>query len=233
MPRRTMPPPVQLGLNIQETQRALAQQGAPSLEEAPQRRTLSPERAKEIQQVLATQPPAQDDEQEAQPETDERPNAPVSKVRYANTHIDNPRVRARVESRCGQLDFDSLFTAGGVRQKVPIIPGKLEPVFQTLDGSADLFIKKALAQDMDVSDAYVIDAYSLMQLSIGIVELYGRELPAFIDSRTGEPDLVLFNKRWRWLAKQSTPVLEALSVNFRWFDDRVRSMLAEGDLGNG
>lgn len=152
-------------------------------------------------------------------------------MRYAGSHVDNPAIRKQIESRCGEIDFDELLTSGKVSQKVPIIPGKYEVIFQSVGGDEDLYIKEQIF-DQKGSDGLLMDKYSYMRLAVFVKAINGQLLPQYRDGK-GDIDPKAFERRWRLVAAKAEAELEILSCNARWFHDRTQRMWIVSDLKNG
>ncbi len=152
-------------------------------------------------------------------------------MRYAGTHVDNPTVRRQIEARCGPIDFDELLTSGKVSQKVPILPGKYEVIFQSVGGDEDLYIKEQIFESKG-SDGLLMDKYSYMRLAVFVKAINGQLLPQYRDTK-GNIDDAAFERRWRMISSKAEAELEILSCNARWFHDRTQQMWIVDDLKNG
>lgn len=146
--------------------------------------------------------------------------------------LNNKKRRKEIEGRCEPMNFEDLILKDEVRQTVPIIPGKFEPRFRTLSPEESLFIKQYLAKDTNQSDAYSAEKFSLCQITCSLVALNGADLP---DHRKpdGTPDEDLFKLKLKKMMKKSGYIIADLSINYYWFDIRVRRLIAPDALGNG
>lgn len=146
--------------------------------------------------------------------------------------LNNKKRRKEIEDRCTPMDFEDLIMRDEVRQIVPIIPTKFEPIYRTLSPEESLFIKQYLAKDANVSDAYSAEKFSLCQLTCALVSLNGVDFP---DHRKpdGSPDEELFKIKLKKLMKKSGYIVADLAINYYWFDLRVRRLIAPEKLGNG
>lgn len=146
--------------------------------------------------------------------------------------LNNKKRRKEIEGRCEPMNFEDLILKDEVRQTVPIIPGKFEPQFRTLSPEESLFIKQYLAKDTNQSDAYSAEKFSLCQITCSLVALNGATLP---DHRKtdGSPDEELFKIKLKRMMKKSGYIIADLSINYYWFDIRVRRLIAPDALGNG
>lgn len=146
--------------------------------------------------------------------------------------LNNKKRRKEIEDRCEPMNFEDLILKDEVRQTVPIKPGQFEPRFRTLSPEESLFIKQYLAKDVNASDAYSAEKFSLCQLTCSLVALNGQE---FSDHRKpdGTPDEELFKIKMKKLMKKSGYIIADLAINYYWFDIRVRRLIAPERLGNG
>jgi hypothetical protein len=157
-------------------------------------------------------------------------------VRNEAERIHNNRKRRDlIEARCEAMSFDDLLWSGEVKQLVPIIPGKFEVTFKSITGDENLFIRKYLAKRQRVSDAHDYELYQTCQLAMGVSAISGathKVFPEIKDSK-GEIDEKTFEARLHLITKMALPILADLSVNFNWFDMRVRKLIVPDDLKNG
>jgi hypothetical protein len=146
--------------------------------------------------------------------------------------LNNKKRRKEVEDRCEPMNFEDLIMKDEVRQTVPIIPGKFEPRFRTLNPEESLFLKQFLAKDPSPNEAYSVEKFSLCQLTCALVSLNGQDFP---DHRKpdGTPDEELFKIKLKRLMKKSGYIIADLAINYYWFDIRVRKLIAPDRLGNG
>lgn len=137
-------------------------------------------------------------------------------------------VRKAVEARCKAIDLMDGIAEGVFKQVVPIIPGKLEVEFQSIDGSdaqsVRLLLLKWIDSDKNVDFLYQ-DVLSLMSLTISLVRINSRTLPPH---RTKAPpghaefDENAFMLKYKAVRALPSPILHMLGVNAKWFDERVR-----------
>jgi hypothetical protein len=145
--------------------------------------------------------------------------------------LDNKTRRKEIEERCEPMKFEDLLLKDEVQQTVPIIPGKFEPRFRSITPEESLFIKKYLSKDNN-SDVYMLEKYTLCQLALGIVAINGRPLPEH-RAADGSVDQAAFEAKLALLRKKSGHIMDDLSLNYYWFDMRVRKLLSPDALGNG
>lgn len=149
--------------------------------------------------------------------------------------INNDEQRAIIEERCPKMEVDDLIMHGYVRQKVPILPGKFEPTFQSIASSDDLAIKKLImleSKGLEINERYLLDKFSVMTVVLGLYAINDNKVPSHLDSN-GKFDEEAFWKKFDFLARNSFHMIGALGVNFFWFDVRVRKLFVAERLGNG
>lgn len=144
--------------------------------------------------------------------------------------LNNTPRRKKIEKRCEPMSLEDYIMKGGVTQRVPIVPGKLEPTFRSAGTDEDLEVKRMMF-GMQGTDIYISNRYSLMQLTLSLYALNNQVLPDHLD-REGKFDEELFNKKFEKIKKYPTQLVEDLVHNYLWFDERVKKLFNE-DLGNG
>jgi hypothetical protein len=146
--------------------------------------------------------------------------------------LNNKKRRKEIEERCEPMNFEDLILKDEVRQTVPIVPGKFEPRYRTMNPEESLFLKQFLAKDTNTNDAYAVEKFSICQLACCLVSLNGQDFP---DHRKpdGTPDEELFKIKMKKLMKKSGYIISDMAINYYWFDIRVRRLIAPERLGNG
>lgn len=147
--------------------------------------------------------------------------------------LNNKKRRMAIESRCAPMDFEDLLMKEEVRQRVPILPGKFEVEFRSLLPSESLFVKQFMVEDSKRPESYYLEKFSLCQLAMAVVAINGKPLGAPHIKSDGEIDEKTFVDNLRRMVKKSGYVVADLSVNYAWFDIRVRKLFNPDDLGNG
>lgn len=142
--------------------------------------------------------------------------------------LNNKARRDVIEGRCEEMSIEELITRGEVRQKVPIIPGKFEPVYRSVSGDEDLFIKRKMSPERG-SDQYILDKFSVMNLAAGLYALNGKPLPSHLDAG-GEPDEALFQAKYKIVSRMPLAMLADLSVNYTWFGRRVQKLFVVDNI---
>ena len=149
--------------------------------------------------------------------------------------INNDDQRKIIEERCEPMKLDELVTQGFVRQRVPIVPGKFEPTFQSPGIGDDLAIKRLImleAKGLEINERYLLDKFSFMTTVLGVYAINGNVLPTYRDGN-GKFSDEKFWEKYEFLARNSFHMAGSLGVNFFWFDIRVRKLFVAERLGNG
>jgi len=149
--------------------------------------------------------------------------------------INNEEQRKRIESRLAPIDITDLIVMDSYEQKVPIVVGKFEPIFETIAGKNDLAMKKLIAEEarqLNVNERYLLDKFAMMQLAAGVKAIGSVQMPEYRDAN-GVLDPDLFWKRFNKITNLPTPVLASLGANYFWFDVRCRRACTARELKNG
>jgi len=137
--------------------------------------------------------------------------------------LNNKALREAIEARCKPILLDELISIGRSKQRVPIVPDSFEPVFQTVTGEEDLFIKGLLGKERG-SDLYLSQKFSVLNLTMGLYSINGLDLPPY--EKDGKLDEDLFKKRFEWVQRLPAQMLISLQVNYYWFDLRTRKLFS-------
>ena len=149
--------------------------------------------------------------------------------------INNDDQRKIIEDRCLPMKIEDLIMHGYVRQKVPILPDKFEPTFQSPSGEDDLHIKRLImieSKGIEITDRYLLDKFAVMTVTLGVYAINNNVLPGYRDSK-GNFDEEKFWEKYAIIARNSFHMIGTLGVNFFWFDIRVRRLFVAERLGNG
>lgn len=198
---------------------------------------LSPHTQQQLQQIAA-QPTETPKKEEPAPAEKEEANIfdvlDIEGMRKneAERLLDNKKRREEIEARCEPMKFEDLLYKNEVRQRVPIIPEKFEPLFRSLTPAESLFVKKLIADEQTVSDQYLMEKYSLCLLAAALIDINGKPLPDHLNS-DGEVDKVAFQKKLKELLRKSGYIIADLSLNYQWFDFRVRKLISLDGVKNG
>ena len=172
----------------------------------------------------ATKDPAKDGKE---PEKDSELDFDEFAERVTN-FLNNKARREAIEARCPALDLEDLLEHQELRQRVPIIPGKFEPTFRTMSGSEDLFVKRSMLGSRG-PDQFILDRFAFMNLVASLFAINGRPLPTHLKD-DGEPDDKLFEVKMKAVGKYPSAVVADMSVNFSWFDARVKKLLVVDEV---
>ena len=147
-----------------------------------------------------------------------------------NDKLNNTARRKRIEDRCEKMELEDYIMNGGVKQRVPIVPGKIVPTFRSASVDEDLEVKRMMF-GVQGTDVYIANRFSLMQVTLSLFAFNGEPLPDHLNAE-GQFDEDLFNTKFAKVRKYPTQLAEDLVNNYMWFDDRVKDLFNE-DLGNG
>jgi hypothetical protein len=149
--------------------------------------------------------------------------------------INNEEQRDIIEKRCTPLDITDLIMKGFVTQRVPVIPGKFEPEFQSMTGGEDLAIKQLImleSKGVEVSERYLLDKFSLMAVTIGLRAINGNPMPSHQD-KDGKFNEEAFWVKFEKVSQYPFHMLASIGVNYFWFDVRVRKLFVAEKISFG
>lgn len=147
--------------------------------------------------------------------------------------LNNPKQKELIESRLKPMDVGDIVVKGYVEQVVPIQPGTFEVTFKSLTTEEDLALKRLIGEDMtnmELSDVYIRDKFSMMAVICSIVAVGDRKLPTHLDAE-GNFDDDKFWKKFTQVTKFPFQMIAALGIHYYWFDMRVRALFEM--VGNG
>lgn len=137
--------------------------------------------------------------------------------------------RARIiESRCLSLSLEDLLINGSVQQRVPIVPGRFEPIFRSPQGDENLEILR-LMSSVRGSEDYILDLLQIYRLTVGLYAINSKPFPNHLNS-DGDFDKDLFEKKFNVVKKMALPILADMVVNFGWFARRVQKLTVVDDI---
>jgi hypothetical protein len=136
--------------------------------------------------------------------------------------LNNPRRRKEIESRITPMDITDVIMHGEIRQMVPIVPDKLEVTYRSVSGDEDLAVKQMMFGESG-GDRYLMDKYSIMQLTLALVSVNGEELPSQLNDNK-KFDETKFLAKLDKVVKFPIQLLADLGVQYLWFDERVRRL---------
>jgi len=149
--------------------------------------------------------------------------------------LNNEEQRKIVEARLEPLDITDLILHGRARQIVPIVPGKFEPEYQSVSIEEALALKRLIimeAKSLDVSDQYLLDKHSFMELTAGVYAINKKPLPSHLDQAGNFSD-DLFLKKFNLIIKYPKNMLASLGIHYFWFEYRVRGLFKAESVKNG
>ena len=128
------------------------------------------------------------------------------------------------------MDFADLVISGRVSQTVPIIPDKLEVVYQSLLGTETYWIGQNV-ESISSTPTTMQEWMGYARLALSVSSVNGRGMPEIKGDITEE----LFNERFEAVMQMAEPVLRMMLVNLGWFNLRVDELYADdfGPLKNG
>ena len=172
--------------------------------------------------IAATRELNAEDERIELEELPEGINVREDRVFYQNNAYDNKKVRAKIESRCSEIDFSELVLNGRVTQSIPIIPGKLEIVLQSLTGRETFWIQKK-AEAAALSDMTIASWAGYARLAMSMTSINGTRTPGYL--KDGEIHDDGFESQLDAVMGHSEITLRVLLTNLGWFMDRVEGLL--------
>jgi hypothetical protein len=140
--------------------------------------------------------------------------------------LNNPKRRKTIEDRIRPMDITEIILHGEVHQVVPIVPGKLEVTYRSVSGEEDLAIKRMMFGETG-GDRYLMDKFTLMQLTLALKSINDDELPTHLGDK-GTVDEEKFIKKFEKVIKFPLQLLGDLGVQYLWFDERVRKLFLGG-----
>lgn len=190
---------------------------------------LSDDTAEGLQRLMA----AQEQARTAAPAP--AAEAPEDKEPEDKELTEDEKLKVAIEKRLKPIDVGQhLMGSGEVLQRVPIIPGKLEPVYRTVseyeEGWVDAWIRKQ--GDGDLSGRQYNRLMTEISLAFAIHTLGGQTWPPTIDKAGRVIDDAVEDRLIR-VRKLSATVTNFLALNMGWFIERVNKALTAEALGNG
>jgi hypothetical protein len=173
-------------------------------------------------------------EKKAEAEEDLLAAFDFSGLNEADRILNNRKRRAEIEARCSPMKFEDLMLFDEIKQTVPIrADGQFTVVYRSLKPDESLFLKEYMAKKPSPNESWALEKFALMQLACSIVKINDTEWPNHLN-KDGDPEVPLFEAKLRKLTRKSGYIAADLSINYGWFDIRIRKLLAEeGALGNG
>lgn len=140
------------------------------------------------------------------------------------------------ESRVGEIDWSSLFTAFDIRQEVTVwkTPQDIKAVFRTMSADDEVAVRRILSEDYAKTDAEYEVGTIITTVAAGLVSIAGSKLPSLPPPKTKLEDRVkIMRERIDFVLRLPYTLLTDLAINYAWFVMRVSDAQRAGDLGNG
>lgn len=221
--------------------------GAPPQGDGPYKPNLSPETMQEMHRVAQTSDAAvknfaneaaSTQSKEVQKEKEERARQMEEDFRRMLNddetwdRLNNPERKEKIEKGLAKLDITDLIIHGECRQDVPINDNVVY-TFRTVTGKEDLAVKRMMFGEKG-GDRYLMDKYTLMQLTLAFVGLNGEELPTHLD-KDGDVDDEKFKDKFGKVLRFPMQLLADCGIQYMWFHERVKSLFDDSDeeLKNG
>jgi len=136
--------------------------------------------------------------------------------------LNNPDRRKKIEGRLDSLDITDIIVYGEVRQDVSVIPDRLVVTYRSVSGEEDLAVKQMMFGEAG-GDRYLMDKYTIMQLTLALVAINGDPLPTHLDDKK-KFDEKLFLRKFERVIKFPIQFIADLGIQYLWFDERVRHL---------
>jgi hypothetical protein len=147
--------------------------------------------------------------------------------------LNNRERRKKIEAGLASLNFTDILTLGEMSQDVRIRNG-LILTFRTVTGDEDLAIKRMMFGEQG-GDRYLMDKFSMMQLTLALKAVNGEELPSHVDVKTGELDEEKFLDKFKKVMRFPAALLGDFGLQYAWFHERVQALLLDetDEIKNG
>lgn len=136
--------------------------------------------------------------------------------------LNNPERRKKIESSLAAMEITDIIFHGEIRQTVPIIPDKLEITYRSVSAEEDLAVKQMMFGESG-GDRYLMDKYTIMQLTLALVSINGEELPSHLNDKKNF-DEAKFMAKFDKVTKFPVQLIADLGIQYLWFDERVRRL---------
>jgi hypothetical protein len=140
--------------------------------------------------------------------------------------LNNPKRRKEIEERLVPMDITDVILHGEVRQTVPIVPEKLEVTYRSVAAEEDLAVKQMMFGESG-GDRYLMDKYTIMQLTLALVSINGEELPTHLNDKK-KFDETKFLGKFDKVSRFPVQLIADLGIQYLWFDERVRRLFLGG-----
>ena len=139
--------------------------------------------------------------------------------------LNNPSRRKEIEARLAPLAIEDIIMYGEIQQEVPVVPDKTKYKFRSTTGEEDLAVKRMMFGESG-GDRYMLDKFSLYNLTLGIVSINNMALPTHLNDKK-RFDEGLFLKKYETLMRFPVQLLGDMAVQYMWFDQRVRKLFVK------
>jgi hypothetical protein len=139
--------------------------------------------------------------------------------------LNNPARRKDIESRLAPLGIEDIIIYGEIQQEVEVVPGKTRYKFRSTTGEEDLAVKRMMFGESG-GDRYMLDKFSLYNLTLGVVSINNMALPTHLNDKK-RFDESLFLKKYETLMRFPVQLLGDMAVQYMWFDQRVRRLFVK------
>lgn len=135
--------------------------------------------------------------------------------------MNNPERKKRIEEGLEPMEFTDIIMHGEVRQDVTIRKG-LTLTFRTASGAEDLAVKRLMFTESG-SDRYMVDKYSIMQLTLALVAINNQELPSHL-TEDKKFDEERYTKKFEKVVQFPIEFIAEAGLQYLWFHERVRDL---------
>jgi len=136
--------------------------------------------------------------------------------------LNNPERKKTIEGRLAPMSITDIIVYGEVRQNVVVVPDKLVVAYRSVSAEEDLAIKQMMFGEAG-GDRYLMDKYTIMQLTLALVSINGDELPTHLDDKKKFKE-DLFRKKFEKVVRFPIQWIADLGIQYLWFDERVRKL---------
>lgn len=140
--------------------------------------------------------------------------------------LNNPKRRKEIEGRLTPMDITDVILHGEIRQTVHIVPNKLRVSYRSVSADEDLAVKQMMFGESG-GDRYLMDKYTIMQLTLALVSINGEELPSQLNDKK-KFDEAKFLDKFAKVARFPIQFIADLGIQYLWFDERVRKLFIGG-----
>ena len=150
----------------------------------------------------------------------------------------NRERREAIAARVDDIDIEQALVSQDITQSVPIYPGKFEVKFRSLNGAEDSWVKDYVWRETtgSSSDLYYQTRTGLLNLTMALVGVGGSKgLKPLLDHRDkdGGVDEEKAKEKLKFILKYPMPILMEMSIQYAWFEQRIREALDFDSVKNG